>query len=49
MTRCGSKESIVGSDSPRKRSATYGSSSKIMNECVAARSSSAWRLASESV
>ena len=42
-------DSIVGSDSPSKRSSTYGSSSKIAKPYSAASSSSRWRFSSESV
>ena len=39
----------MGSDSPSKRSSTYGSSSKIVKPCSAASSSSRVRLSSDSV
>ena len=41
--------SIVGSDSPSKRSSTYGSSSKMVNPYSPASASSRWRFSSESV
>ena len=48
-TTSGAVETIVGSDSPSKRSDTYGSSSKIVNSCARASSISCSRLGPDSV